>query len=274
MEAKSDLFSNLGTAFARFKTNNLKEFFNGQKFNINTEVKMKLLSRMSLLFCLIVLALQIGCSDDPASSMPTSGSIKITLKSTGSGVFSKVLGNTINQLNITSAQVVIEEIEFESTVGDSFDFKLKVPFIQDLMLGSNTHEIETIQIPFGSYKESEIEIDDLDSTHGQVYTQNPELQDNSILVKGYLNNNPNETFVFSSDLEEEQEKEFKAPLILDENSPSTNIVLVINMDSWFVDSNGDLVDPNLAGNKSKIEGNIKNSIDVFEDSDGDGEEDD
>ncbi len=235
---------------------------------------MKLLPKKQLLFALLILLLQTGCDDNPASSNPVMGSIKISVKSTSNTALVKASGITVNQIKITSAQVVIEEIEFESVEGDSFDFKLKTPFVQDLLVDSTAHEIQSVQIPFGSYKESEIEIDDLDSLHGTVYTQNPELQNKSILVKGYLNDDPNETFVFSSDLEAEQEEEFDNPLVLDENSPSTSIVLTISLDSWFVDGNGNLLDPRIAGNKSQIEENIKNSIDVFEDENENGLDDD
>ena len=129
-------------------------------------------------------------------------------------------------------------------------------------------------MPFGSYKETEIEIDDLDPEDGSVYTDNPELRDKSILIKGYLNNNPAETFEFSSDLEAEQEREFRTPLVLNENSPSTNIVLTIDMSKWFANSAGEFLDPTLSANREQIEKNIKASIDVFEDDDDNGEDDD
>jgi hypothetical protein len=41
-----------------------------------------------------------------------------------------------------------------------------------------------------------------------------------------------------------------------------------------LDTNGNPLDPRSASNKSIIEENIKNSIDIFEDEDDDGEEDD
>jgi hypothetical protein len=184
------------------------------------------------------------------------------------------LGKASSLATITSARVVIEEIEFESSLGDTFDFELEQPFVQDLIMGSILNEIETIEVPFGSYKESEIEIDELDPEDGAVYSQNPELQGRSIVVKGYLNGDPNNTFMFTSDLEEEQEREFEPPLVLNESEPSTSIVLAIDMGMWLVDGDGNLLDPSFESNRSMIEGNIKASIDVFEDEDDDGEEDD
>ena len=231
--------------------------------------------RFSLLFIGLLFVTQLGCSSNPISSVPTSGTIKISIKSVSTASSNNALGKTAAAVTITSARVIIDEIELESIFDDTLDFEFEQPFVQDLMAGSsNIYEIGTIQVPFGSYKEMEIEVDDLKAEDGAVYTQNPELQDLSIRVEGYLNGDTNNTFVFTSDLDEEQEREFNPLLIVDENSPSTSIVLTIDMDTWFMDSNGTPLDPGSPNNKSIIENNIKDSIDVFEDEDDDGERDD
>jgi hypothetical protein len=211
----------------------------------------------------------VNCSDS-TSSTPSEGVIKISIKNSSAGT----LGKITSAITITEARVVIDEIEFESNLGDSLDFKLEHPFIQDLTSTSSLHEIESVEVPFGSYKETEIEIDDLDPEDGDVYIQNPELQDKSILVKGFLNGDSSEAFVFTSDIEAEQEKEFNQPLVLDENSPSTNIVISIDIDGWFMDDQGQDLDPRISENRSTIEDNIEASFDIFEDEDDDGENDD
>ncbi len=233
---------------------------------------MKYFKKIGLLSMMLSLAVHFGCSKSPTSSTPTSASVKISIKTVNGTPTPLNKGQAF--VTITSARVVIEKIKFESIVNDTLDFRFRQPFVQDLMVGSDVHVIETIEVPFGIYKESEIEIDDLEPEDGDAYIQNPELQDLSIRIEGFLNDNPNETFVFTSDLSEEQEREFNPPLVLDENSPSTNIVLTINMDTWFVDGNGNLLDPRSPGNKSIIENNIKDSLEVFEDKDDDGERDD
>jgi len=197
------------------------------------------------------------------------------VKGIGNAGGSAVQSLQVNAANvtITSVRIVIDEVELESSVGDTLDFELEQPFIKDLMAGSGTQVIQTVQVPAGSYKELEIEIDELNPKDGAVYTANPELQGRSVLVRGYVDT-PADTFRFVSDLEEEQEQEFEPPIVLDENSPATNIVLTLNMDLWFVDEKGNFLDPRLQENKSAIEGNIKNSIDAFEDKDDDGERDD
>jgi hypothetical protein len=234
---------------------------------------MDLIKKLSLVLSGVFLVALLSCSKDPASSAPTSGSVMISLKNISGGSLNKVSGMAVAATTLTTARVVIEEIEFESSQSDTFEFEFEQPFVQDLTVGSNLHEIQSVQVPFGSYEESQIKIDELNEEDQAAYYQNPELRNRSIYVTGYLNGDPNQMFMFLSDLSVEQEREFNPPLVLDENSPSTNIVLTVNMDIWFVDSNGNPLDPRDPNNQSIIEQNIKNSIGVFEDEDGDGEDD-
>lgn len=225
----------------------------------------------AVLISAFLMFMQLGCSGNPAASNDNLGEIKISLRNVSAA-------NSLAKINglftITSARVVIEKIKFESVQEDTFDFRFRQPFVQELALDSTAHVIETVQVPFGEYKESEIDIDDLKPEDGAAYTQNPDLRDRSIFVTGFLNDDSTQTFVFTSDLDAEQEREFNPPLVLDETSPSTNVVLTIDMNSWFVDGNGNLLDPRVGGNRSQIENNIKNSIDIFEDEDDDGRHDD
>jgi len=233
---------------------------------------MKSLAKILILLSTTIFLLQIACSKSPTSSVSAEGSIKFSIKSVSNSAANK-FNKAVNSVTITSARVVIKEIEFESSVEDSVDFEFEEPFVQDLVVDTSLHEIGTVQVPFGTYKELEIEIDKLKEKDGTAFTQNPELQNLSIRVEGYLNGDPNSTFVFTSDLEAEQEREFSPPLVIDENSPSTNVVLTINMGMWFVDSNNNPLDPTLSENRSRIEKNIKNSLKVFKDEDDDGKED-
>lgn len=228
-----------------------------------------------LLAVLLLVLAHLSCTDNPASTEDI-GSVKISVKKVSqptAQAASHIL-STATGVTITSARVVIKKIKFESIIDDTLDFKFREPFVQELMTGATLTVIETVQVPFGSYKKSKIKIDDLDPEDGQVYVDNPELQDRSVVVKGYVNNDLAETFVFSFEFDEEQEKVFDPPLVLDASSPTTNIVLEVDMSIWFTDAQGNLLDPRVSENKSTIENNIKNSIDIFEDHDDDGERDD
>jgi hypothetical protein len=202
------------------------------------------------------------------------GTVKLSIRRTATNPVNKMASPQGSGVVITSARVVIEKIKFDSPLADSLDFRLRQAFVQDLNTLDTLYVIENIPVPFGTYKEMEIEIDDLEPEDGQAYIDNPELQGLSIRVTGYVHGDTTQPFVFTSDLSGEQEREFNPPLVLDENSPSTNVVLMIDMARWFVDASGNPVDPRDAANRELIENNIKASIDVYEDEDDDGERDD
>ena len=220
----------------------------------------------------ILLTLYLGCSS-PTSSVKGEGQISIVIKSiTNTCIYP--LNKPVASVTITSARIVIEEIEFESSVEGRFDFELEEPFVQDLAVDTSSHEIATVQVPFGVYEEMEIEIDKLDATDAPTFVQNPQLQNLSIRVEGFLDGDAANTFVFTSDLSEEQEREFNPPLVIDETTPSTSVVLTLDMGMWFVDNNNNTIDPRLESNRSLIESNIKASLGVFEDDDDDEDDSD
>jgi hypothetical protein len=120
----------------------------------------------------------------------------------------------------------------------------------------------------------EVEISRLTPDDSAAFAQNPQLQNLSIRVEGFQNGDPTNTFIFTSALSATQEWEFNPPLLVDATSPSTNVVLTIDLGTWFVDKNNNPIDPTVAGNQRQIESNIKASINMFEDDDDDGQDDD
>ena len=83
-------------------------------------------------------------------------------------------------------------------------------------------------------------------------------------------------FDFVSDLEAEQEAHFATPLVVAEGA-SADLTLFVNLDGWFRDAGGALVDPATAAagqsNESLVKENIKRAFDAFEDDNHDGEDD-
>lgn len=228
------------------------------------------------LTAVIVLGISImlgGCNgSNPVSSGSDTGQVKISIMAGGDGA--TLAKSFSDDIEITSAKVVIEKIEFENEQDASLDFKFEQPFVQDLVTLTTLEEVETVEIPFGVYDKIKIAIDDLDVEDGDVFTQNPELQNLSVLVRGFLNNDSTQTFEFSSDLSVNVDLEFDPPLEINQEVLSTNIVLGIDFANWFTARNGSFLDPSRAENRSEIENNIKRSLRVFEDRDDDGREDD
>lgn len=228
------------------------------------------------LLCLAGWMVLGGCTEPNSSG--DSGNVKISVRGSSRNSPQGIMilakrGSTVDSVTITQAQIVIDRIEFENSNEDSMDFELDMPFVQDLV-GDSMYVIAVVDLPIGIYEEMEIEIDELKAEDGAVYMQNPNLQDLSIYVTGYVNGDTTQKFIFVSDLSEEQEKEFDPPLVIDAASPDTNVVLTIDTSMWFVDDGGNFIDPRLPGNQRVIEKNIKKSIEMYEDENDDGEDDD
>ena len=224
-----------------------------------------------------------GCGKNPQSS--NAGNLKLSIRAiSGSpglpgafgrtGLLKKGASAQAQQITITSAKVVVGEIEFETSLRDSMDFESETPLVVNLDLTGMPTPLGTVSVPMGTYEEMEVEIEKLDPEDGQVYLANPDLQNLSISVQGYVDGDPNAVFVFASAIEEEQEWEFSPPLVIDASSPQTNVVLSIDTRTWFSDGAGGYIDPRSGQNQKTIERNIKASIKVFEDEDDNGEDDD
>ncbi|UCF62857.1 MAG: hypothetical protein JSW33_09745 [bacterium] len=231
---------------------------------------MKLLYSVVRYIIIVFMLAVISCEKD-TTDMGDGPPARIVFQITTKGMsgLPKLNGAQIDSITLTSVKVVIDEIEFESSDEDSHSFELEEPFIQELNVNGIIHEVQNVAVPFGVYEEMEIAVDQLKEGDGLVYTNNPELQNVSVRVEGYLDGNETEEFIFTSSMELEQEFEFDPPLILDENNPSTVITLIIDLSTWFVEDNSSYLDPRIPQNKPMIEENIKNSFEVFEDEEDD-----
>jgi len=140
--------------------------------------------------CLILLmALMNACSNNPLSSTNSDvGNVTLSIKGLPNAALSKgvVFSGSADEVTVTSARFVIEKIELENKSDSAFDFKFDQPFIQDLLAITSLAEIQTFQVPFGTYDKVKIDIDDLDSQDGDIYVQNPQLQNLSIRIEGLV----------------------------------------------------------------------------------------
>ncbi len=199
-------------------------------------------------------------------------------------LFDRAGATAANALIITSAKIVLREIELERAdvdcdlLGENADgceeFEAG-PVLVSIPVDGSVSEEFTLDIPAGSYDEIEFDIHKVssgDPADAQILVQDPAFADLSIRVVGTFDGVP---FVFETDLNVEQELNLVPPLVIGESTVSTNITIDVGLDSWFLDANGLPVNPetgnkNMA-NESLIKENIKNSIEAFEDNDRDGD---
>ncbi|HYV68426.1 MAG TPA: hypothetical protein VE964_19465 [Myxococcales bacterium] len=129
------------------------------------------------------------------------------------------------------------------------------PFLIDLdadALNGAVTKVFDADVPAGTYEEFKFDI-----------FPSAALQNASVIVNGTVGGN---AFTFTSSLSARQKKEGRFVV----GGSTANITLSIDPRGWFGSSAAQL-DPTEA-NRAAIEANIRQSIDVFQDDDGDGHE--
>jgi hypothetical protein len=192
-----------------------------------------------------------------------------------------------NTLVINQVQLVLREIELKpveettacsGTEQDGCE-KLELgPLLLDLPLGGTGGAAHTFSVPVaaGSYDEIEFQIhtpSDGDASDAGFVQAHPDFAGVSVKVDGTFNG---QAFTYVSDLEAEEEIELSPPLVATE-SAATDLTLFVDLDRWFRDGGGSLVDPSSANagqaNEALVDGNIRSTLHAFEDENRDGTDD-
>jgi len=182
---------------------------------------------------------------------------------------------------VSSVGIVMREIELKRVGADNCaegddaceEFEAG-PVLVDLPLEGGVEVRFAVVIPDGSFSEIEFKIrkvegnDPDDLVFAQQY---PEFVGQSIRVGGTFNGTP---FLFETDLDVEIELDLNPPLVVDSAAGPSSVSVLVDIDGWFRDGSGALVDPatgNKGGaNESLIKENIKVLLEAFEDDDLDG----
>jgi hypothetical protein len=192
-----------------------------------------------------------------------------------------------NELVINQVQLVLREIELkrvEDTSGCSGSEndgceKLELgPILLDLPLGGTGGAARSFSVPVaaGSYDQVEFEIhkpSDDDVSDAAFVQAHPDFAGVSVKVDGTFNG---QAFTYVSDLNAEEEIELNPPLVTTD-AAATDLTLFVDLDKWFRDGTGNLVDPASANaglaNEGLVETNIRGTLHAFEDEDHDGTDD-
>ena len=221
---------------------------------------------------LVVGVIAVGC-DLTESSIDGPSDVQVQMKvNTGAAAKAMLTSNSEhgNTIEIHEVKLFIEEMELESIMNDSLDFEIEY-FIANLPLDGSPLVITEKQIPAGIYDEFELEIEKPDD---DVEVNDPDFRDEtgsySLVVKGLFNG---EEFTFRSSEDFEIDIDLNPPLEVTETESSL-LVISIDVDSWFRDSNGEFMDPKDFRNTELINENIENSFEGFEDQFDDDDDDD
>ena len=181
-------------------------------------------------------------------------------------------------LVLASVEIVLREIELKRLEVAECDVDPEPegceefeagPVLVSLPLGAGTDSAFALDIPPGTYTELEFDVhkvSDSDEEDAAFRQAHPTFVDKSIRVAGTFNG---QAFVFESDLDVEQELDLSPALVIEDATTQTNITILVEIDSWFRDGLGGLIDPATANkgfdNESVVKENIKNAMDEDED---------
>lgn len=190
-----------------------------------------------------------------------------------------------NTLVIGQVDLVLRELELKKidavgdcappTDHDSCERLELGPILLSLPLGTaGAERAFSVTVPAGAYSSVEFQIHKPSASDDATFIQaNPTFDGVSVHVSGTYNG---VAFEFVSDLEAEQEVHFGTPLVVADGA-ATDLTLSVDLDNWFRDAGGALIDPGTAAkgapNENTVKDNIRSALDAFEDHDRDGVDD-
>ncbi len=230
-----------------------------------------------LLLCMIAIigSIVIGCSSSPNVAITQTGNpSQVSLvfavgdTTTATSVRSALQPKTIRgdgeitSITFTSAKLIVHSVEL---IGDD----------EELLFAQS--EPYTIDVAFDSTR---VKIDSMNADSGTVFDSvllniAPIIEDgSSIVITGYTNDNTIETFEFNSSLEITKRIQLATPLVVN-SATANNVKLLLDISSWFKNSDGELIDPHDTEDvQEEIEETIYESIYGDDDHEEDDDEED
>ena len=249
---------------------------------------------MKKVFLVMLAAAVAACSEG------TTGAVSLAMSAAPLGVAtapqvttagdSTVIALGSDTIVLRSVQVVLREIELKpiedaacDTVGndDGCEEFEAGAVLASLPLGTTaTETMISVSAPPGQYDQLEFKIHKPESSDDAAFiAANPTFDGVSIRVSGtYSQAGTRSDFVFTSDLDAQQEVELAPPITVSAGA-GTSVTLRVDVSTWFLDVGGTaLVDPASANkgqvNEGVVKDRIQASIDAFRDDDHDGHDDD
>lgn len=226
------------------------------------------------------LSLKTNTSNSPTSMNSTPAD------SNQSGI---VIATPNDTLRIDTAKVMIREIEFHKAMKkmadshdnwqnyfrneDSTEFEMG-PLVLNLNLDTTLTTIAINKMPNGTYNYLTFQIHrplPNQSVSDSDFVGGPNNEERfSIVVKGTYNGKP---FVFKTPRSIEEHMRLNPPLTISDSLNSYNATINVNVSKWFVDKNGNILDPTNPNNVYAINWSIRQSFNAYRDNNDDGFED-
>ncbi len=149
------------------------------------------------------------------------------------------------------------------------------PLLLDLPLTAGAEKLISVDVDTGTYKRADFFIHKVsdDAGDSQFLADHPDLKGVSLRVTGTFDGT---AFTYVNDITAKQKNTLNPPLVVT-TAGATDLTFMVDVGTWFLAENGQLIDPNTATagkpNENQVRHNIKRSFRVFKDHDHDGEDD-
>lgn len=217
-----------------------------------------------------ILMAMVGCSVAETGSTPTAR-INAMVKTSPNTTTAMKLAEHIT---LTEVKMLVRDIEFESALDeDSLDFETG-PIILNLNLDGGVTEVAVAEVKPGIYDEIEFDVhkpednEEVSDTDFRIGDSGDERF--SIVIRGIIDG---EEFLYRSNENFDLEIEPAYNIEITENDINFDITLSIDVSKWFLDEQGNPLDPRNFEHENAIDESIERSFDVFEDNDRDGDDD-
>ncbi len=225
------------------------------------------------IYCLMVILCCSSGTDVAVTQTGNPTKISLIFKAeTTQNVMKKAKAATfISSLKILNAYIVIQKVEMEpyDDDDDRVLFKGSQPYIIDLLSDTGSIFIDSAFADSGNrYKEFTIHVAPVDESVSSVKYPDSLLKANSIVIRGYSNNDSLQPFVFTSSIEDKFYYESDSVITIT-GIKMTNILVSFKIYQWFINTQGDYLDPADTDNNKTIENNIFGSVSVHEQEDTD-----
>lgn len=175
----------------------------------------------------------------------------------------------VSSITITSAKIVVEEVELSGDHGE-LAFDKEEPYVIDIALDSSRKIIDSINGTSGKvYTTARLTLVPLDEKYKG---KDSLLAGMSIFITGFVNGDSSRTFNFESDMETELIIPLDKPFTIN-NKGTSVLFLTLDVGSWFQDDEGELYDPFDDDFQDEIEESILEGIYGSEEDEDDWEDD-
>lgn len=215
--------------------------------------------KLKVLLIVLIAVLLSACSEN--STEPDTSNFSVSF-----GVDNTLPKLNVESIELTSVKILIRSLKLNAAGEDTINVRTE-PFVVELDLSGDVHEVAKANIPDQSYDKIKFEIHKPDS--GET-PPDPDFTDDtnrySVVVNGFMDG---VEFTYKSMKSVHQIVHLDDPVGLDENG-ILNVTLVVSPIDWFM-KGGEFLDPTNSRDAKEIDDLMKDSFNrAFRDNNMDG----